>query len=63
MSNTCVCGKGKGSLYDGICRYCREHLVSRAEAKKVNVRHRGDGMSVDQYRVVKGEVKRSEVYI
>jgi hypothetical protein len=63
MDIKCGCGKGFGSEYDGLCKFCREQLVRRAVAVKVNVRHRGDGMSVDQYRVAIGEVKRSEVYI
>jgi hypothetical protein len=65
MSDSCKCGCGKGyaSIYDGLCKFCREGLVRRAVAKSVNVRHRGDGMSVDQYRVAIGELKRSDVYI
>lgn len=59
----CRCGKGHASVYDNLCRFCREKLVRRSEARKVGVKHRGDGMSVDQLRVLKGEVKRCEVFI
>ena len=63
MTDKCKCGKGYASDYDGVCRFCREKLFRRAEAKRVNVRHRGDGMSIDQMRVLKGEVQRNDVYI
>lgn len=63
MSIVCKCGKGNASGYDNLCKYCRENLVRRAVAKSVNVRHRGDGMSIDQYEVAIGLKKRSEVYI
>jgi len=46
----CRCGKGHASEFDGLCKYCREKQVSRAEAKKVGVQFRGDGMTVEQYR-------------
>lgn len=50
MSNlVCKCGKGYASEFDGMCKYCRENTVRRAVAKKFGVRHRGDGMSVEQY--------------
>ena len=49
-SNKCGCGKGYASDYDNLCKFCREHLVRRAVAKKFGVKHRGDGMSVEQYR-------------
>jgi len=44
----CSCGKGHASSYDSLCRFCREKLFSRAVAKSVGVRHRGDGMSLEQ---------------
>lgn len=50
IKNICKCGKGHASKYDDICCFCRESLVSRAVSKKAGVRHRGDGMSVDQYK-------------
>ena len=59
----CKCRKGKASPYDNLCKFCREELISRAEAKKVNVRHRGDGLSIDQYRVAMGHIGRDSVYI
>ncbi len=30
------------------CKFCREANFSRTEAKSVGVRHRGDGMSLEQ---------------
>jgi hypothetical protein len=59
----CPCTKGYASEYDGLCKFCREFTVRRAIAKSVNVRHRGDGMSVDQHKVAVGLVKRKDVYI
>ena len=59
----CDCNKGYASAYDGLCKFCREGLISRAQAKKVNVRSRGDGLSIDQYRCAIGELKRNEVWI
>jgi hypothetical protein len=53
-SKVCACGKGHGHHIDGICKFCREQKVSRAEAKSVGVRYRGDGISVDQYFKLKG---------
>jgi len=50
IRNKCGCGKGYASEYDSMCKFCRETLVSRAIAKKYGVKHRGDGMSVTQYR-------------
>lgn len=44
----CKCGKGFASEVDMLCKYCREHKYSRAEAKAAGVRHRGDGMTLDQ---------------
>lgn len=44
----CKCGKGYASLVDGLCRFCRENKYSRRECKSVGVRHRGDGMDLDQ---------------
>ena len=61
--NQCKCGKGYESYYDYQCRFCRENTVSRAQAKAVGVRTAGDGMTVDQMRVLKNEIKRSEVWI
>lgn len=52
-TNNCKCGKGNASSYDGLCRFCREKLFSRSEAKRVGVRTRGDGMSVGQYTNLK----------
>lgn len=63
MTIMCKCGKGYASEYDGLCKFCREGLVRRAVAKSVNVRHRGDGMSIDQYEVAVGIKKRKDVYI
>lgn len=63
MKNKCKCGKGYASDYDYLCKFCRENTVRRAVAKSVGVKHRGDGMSVDQYRVAIGELKRSEVWL
>lgn len=48
----CGCGKGQASKEDEICSFCRERWVSRAEAKKVGVRHRGDGLSLEDYRKI-----------
>lgn len=59
----CGCGRGHGSHIDGLCKFCRETKYSRAQAKSVNVRHRGDGMSLEQEGVLLGTIKRSEVYI
>lgn len=44
----CKCGRGHGSAWDGMCKFCRENKYSRAFAKSVDVRHCGDGMSVEQ---------------
>jgi len=53
MSNiTCGCGKGHASSYDSLCCFCREKLFSRAVAKGIGVRHRGDGMSVEQVMAI-----------
>ena len=62
MSIVCGCGKGYASEYDNVCRFCREDLVRRAVAKSVNVRYRGDGMSITQYRVAIGEINRKDVW-
>jgi len=51
----CKCGKGHASEYDNICKFCREKLVHRAIAKKLGIRHRGDGMTIAQYKVLIGE--------
>lgn len=59
----CKCNKGYASEYDNLCKFCREYLVSRTVAKNVNVKHQGDGMSITQYRVAMGEVKRKDVFI
>jgi len=44
----CGCGKGNASEVDNLCRYCREEKYSRAFCKAVGVRHRGDGLTLDQ---------------
>ncbi len=49
-SQKCKCGKGYASPFDNICKFCRECKVRRAVAKKFGVRHRGDGMTLDQYQ-------------
>ena len=59
----CRCEQGFASKHDGLCKFCREVKYTRAKAKSVNVRHRGDGMSIDQEAVLLGTKKRSEVYI
>ena len=60
----CVCGKGYGSPYDGLCVFCREKLLSRAQCRAIDHKHsRGDGVTVSQYRVAIGEQKRSELWI
>lgn len=59
----CKCGKGYASSYDNLCKFCRENLVRRSIAKDVGVKHSGDGMSVDQYKVATGQIKRSSVFI
>lgn len=59
----CTCGKGHASIYDGLCKFCREYKLRRSQARAVGVDHRGDGCSVDQYRVAIGEVSRKDVYI
>lgn len=48
MGRPCCCGKGYASDIDNRCRNCREHQYTRAEAKSVGVKHRGDGMTLDQ---------------
>jgi hypothetical protein len=48
MNTTCNCGKGYASQYDNLCRFCREHLFSRADCKAVGVRHLGDGLAINQ---------------
>jgi hypothetical protein len=53
----CKCGEGYASEIDTLCRFCREHLLSRAEAKKVGVKHRGDGCTLDQYSRAKMKYK------
>lgn len=63
MSEKCGCGKGYACEVDNLCKFCRENKYRRAQAKSVNVRHRGDGMSLDQEAVLLGTKKRSEVYI
>lgn len=44
----CGCGKGYASHVDGRCCFCREKAFRRAEAKKVGVKYRGQGMTLDQ---------------
>lgn len=48
MGNVCKCGKGYASLYDNMCCFCRECTVSRADAKRLGVKHRGDGLQLTQ---------------
>ena len=48
MTTYCKCGKGHASPVDRLCKFCRESCWSRAEAKSVGVKHRGDGMNLDQ---------------
>lgn len=43
----CRCGKGFASSVDGICKYCREYKYSRSVTKKMGVRNRGDGLSLE----------------
>lgn len=52
MSTKCRCGKGYASDFDGLCKFCREEYsgIRRAVQKKVGVRHRGDGMTIEQYQ-------------
>lgn len=45
---TCRCGKGHASPVDNMCKFCREKRYSRAVAKRAGVKHRGDGMTLDQ---------------
>ena len=50
----CSCGKGYASKVDGMCKFCREKTFRRAEAKKIGVSHRGDGLTLedlDKYRL------------
>lgn len=49
----CQCGKGYASQQDEMCRFCREKLYRRAQCKSVGVRHRGDGLTLDQQRKIK----------
>ena len=48
--NICKCGKGYASNYDNLCKFCREETcgVRRAVLKKY-VKHRGDGLPLDEY--------------
>lgn len=48
MRLICKCRKGYASLVDGMCKFCREKQYSRARAKSVGVKHRGDGMTINQ---------------
>jgi hypothetical protein len=45
----CRCAKGHASEIDGLCRFCREKLLSRAEAKRAGVKTRGDGITLEAY--------------
>lgn len=63
LTTTCGCGKGYANSLDNLCKFCRESKYGRAQAKSVNVRHRGDGMSLDQEAVLLGTKKRNEVFI
>lgn len=51
MSRVCNCGKGYASEFDGLCKFCREEYsgIRRAVQKSVGVRHRGDGMTIEQF--------------
>lgn len=53
MAIVCGCGKGHASVEDGICKYCREGKYRRAQAKWAGVRHRGDGMSLEEEARIK----------
>lgn len=48
----CSCGKGTASEVDGLCRFCREKQFSRRETKPF-VKHRGDGLSLEDSRRIK----------
>lgn len=48
MGTVCNCGKGYASPYDNLCKFCREHLFRRADCKEAGVKHRGDGLSIEQ---------------
>lgn len=60
MANVCKCGKGYASDVDNMCKFCREEIVSRADARKVGVRHRGDGLTLEQWEQVK---RNRNIYI
>jgi len=53
MRLMCKCGKGAASKYDKVCSFCREKSYSRAEAKSVGVKHRGDGLTLVQAEKLK----------
>ena len=44
----CECGKGHKSNVDGLCCFCREKQYSRADCKDAGVKHRGDGLTIEQ---------------
>lgn len=52
----CGCGKGYASPADNLCKHCREYRFSRAQCVKVGVKHRGDGMTLDQAAALCGGV-------
>lgn len=45
----CQCGKGYGSPFDGLCRFCRENKFcpTRRDCKRFGIR-RGEGLTLDQ---------------
>lgn len=57
MATVCRCGKGYASEVDNLCKFCREGLLRRAEAKSIGVRHAGDGLNLydlQKYMAKKG---------
>lgn len=48
MTLKCDCGRGAASEVDHQCKFCRETHFSRTDAKRVGVKHRGDGMTLEQ---------------
>lgn len=48
----CKCGKGYASDKDNLCKFCREKKYSRREAKQAGVKHRGDGMTLEQESIL-----------
>lgn len=56
----CGCGEGYASHVDGLCRFCRENLLSRSEGKAAGVRHSGDGITLHDYQAY--QAKKGYVY-